>query len=204
MSRSRGRPLRRPRTRSAAKPTIRAYVEGLRTEEQYVNDWYRRHRANVVVTIDDFRGGPLQLVQHAVEAQRRAKRDERKARGKGYDQYWCVFDVDEHPNLAQAVDLARRHGIRLAISSPCLELWFILHFESQTAWIERGRAQSRSKELLDCSKSLTEPALGVLAERYADARDRAKALDVKHEGDGSPPRSNPSSGVWRLIDSISR
>jgi hypothetical protein len=27
-------------------------------------------------------------------------------------------------------------------------------------------------------------------------------LDEKHEGDGSPPGTNPSSGVWRLIEVI--
>jgi len=31
---------------------------------------------------------------------------------------------------------------------------------------------------------------------------RAKLLDCKHEGDGSPPRSNPSSDIWRLIDCV--
>jgi hypothetical protein len=45
-----------------------------------------------------------------------------------------MFDRDEHPNFARAIDLADRHGIKLAMSNPCLELWFILHFEDQTAY----------------------------------------------------------------------
>ena len=27
-------------------------------------------------------------------------------------------------------------------------------------------------------------------------------LDEKHHGDGSPPGSNPSSGLWRVIDQV--
>lgn len=118
-----------------------------------------------------------------------------------HDQIWCVFDRDEHPNFATAVTLAGKRGIKLAISNPCLELWFILHFEDQTAYLERDAAQYRVEELLGCSKVLSESALSTLAERYDQAR-RALKLDEKHTGDGSPPGRNPSSGMWRLIDLI--
>jgi hypothetical protein len=70
----------------------------------------------------------------------------RRGRGRPHDQVWCVFDRDEHPNFAKAIDLADRHGINLAISNPCLELWVILHFEDQTAYLERQTAQDRAEE----------------------------------------------------------
>lgn len=151
----------------------------------------------------DARGaGPLQLVQHAIETQRADTRDARRGKGRAYDEIWCVFDVDEHVNLATARDLARRHDIRLALSNPCIELWFLLHFENQTAHLERDVAQARSKNLLGCGKTLSEAALEALDERVGDACDRAQNLDRKHEGDGSPPGSNPSSRVWKLVGSI--
>ena len=74
--------------------------------------------------------------------------------------------------------------------------------EDQTAHIERKQAKDRSRELLACEKSLTDEALKALLERYQDAAKRAQALDDKHAKDGSPPRSNPSSNVWRLIERI--
>jgi hypothetical protein len=43
-------------------------------------------------------------------------------------------------------------------------LWFILHYENQTAHIERHPAQARSKELTKCKKILTTKALEDLAE----------------------------------------
>ncbi len=93
----------------------------------------------------------------------------------------------------EAVAKAEANGINLAVSSPCIELWFVLHFDDQTAYIERQQAQSRARELLGCEKGLTNDALDTLAQRYDGARTRAIALDEKHTGDGSPPRSNPSS-----------
>jgi hypothetical protein len=83
-----------------------------------------------------------------------------------------------------------------------LELWFILHFEDRTAAMDRHTAQRRSAELLDCEKILTAAATEILYDRHDEARHRAQYLDVKHEGDGSAPRSNPSSDVWRLIDRV--
>jgi len=178
------------------------FVEGLRTEDLYLTYWRRQYRDRVRVEIDPYRGAPLQLVEKAVEEQRTEARDARRGRGRAHDQIWCVFDRDEHPNFARAIELADRHSINLAISNPCLELWFILHFEDQTAYLERQAAQDRAEELLGCSKALTDAALSALAERYDEARRRAIKLDEKHTGDGSPPGSNPSSGMWHLIDLI--
>ena len=144
----------------------------------------------------------MTLVDLAVAARREAAREERRGRGVAWDEIWCVFDEDAHPNLREAVAKAEANGINLAVSSPCIELWFVLHFDDQTAYIERQQAQSRARELLGCEKGLTNDALDTLAQRYDGARTRAIALDEKHTGDGSPPRSNPSSEVWKLVDRI--
>jgi hypothetical protein len=145
---------------------------------------------------------PMALVERAVAAKKNEAREARRGRGAAHDEIWCVFDVDEHAHLTEAVLLAERNGIRVAVSHPCLELWFILHYEDQTAHIERHPAQARSRELIRCKKILTTKALEDLADRYQDAVKRAKALDKKHKGDGSPPRSNPSSEAWKLVDRI--
>jgi hypothetical protein len=42
----------------------------------------------------------------------------------------------------------------------------------------------------------------IVTSQYQDARHRAQALDRKHDLDGSPPRSKPSSEAWRLIETI--
>lgn len=201
MGRKGGRPARRV-TKDAVRREILVFVEGRRTEEHYIVHWHRQHRENVLVTVDPFRGGPRQLIDRAVDAKKRGDREARRGRGRAYDEIWCFFDVDEHHALDEVEVLAIAHGIKLAISNPCLELWFILHFEAQTAYINRHCAQSRSEALLSCSKCLTETALGALESGHDEAMLRAQKLDIKHHDDGSPPRSNPSSGAWELVESI--
>jgi len=113
-----------------------------------------------------------------------------------------MFDVDEHPRLNEVETMAGDNGVVLAVSSPCLELWFVIHFEDHEAHIERADAQRRSAQLLQSEKALSQEALIALEARLDDARARARRLDRKHSGDGSPAWTNPSSGAWRLVDSI--
>lgn len=190
--------------RDASRREILVYTEGEKTEDGYLLPWRREYRDSVIVTIDPFHGVPLSLVDRAVETKKAEARDEKRSRGRAHDEIWCMFDIDVHPNVADAVQKAEANGINLAISNPCIELWFILHFEDQTAHLERHEAQSRSSELLGCGKNLTREAMDRLFAEFDTARTRAHALDAKHQGDGSPVRSNPSSSVWALIDSIRR
>jgi len=187
-------------TEQEIKRELLLFVEGKRTEEDYFVFWHRRLRERVRVTVDDFHGAPLQLVERAIRAKKKHASEQRRGRGRAYDEVWCVFDRDEHAHYTKAIELADANGIHVAISNPCIELWFILHFEDQTAYIDRHSAQSRSEECLGCSKTLTQSALDTLAKRHDDAADRAKRLDEKHLGDGSPAGSNPSSQVWMLIE----
>jgi hypothetical protein len=156
----------------------------------------------VRVIVADEHGVPTTLVDLAVAAKADATRDQRRGRGAAWDDVWCVFDEDSHPGLREAIEKAEANGIKLAVSNPCIELWFVLHFNDQAGYIERRDAQSQARHLLGCDKGLSDNALDALAERYEDARERALALDEKHIGDGSPRRTNPSSEVWKLVDQI--
>lgn len=109
---------------------------------------------------------------------------------------------NEHPKLLDALDMAQANNIKIALSSPCLELWFLLHFASQTAYIERHPAQKRSEQYLKCSKNLTEAALDLLVENFTVAKSRAQALAMKHDADGSRQPWNLHSQVWKLVDVI--
>jgi len=178
------------------------FTEGSKTEPMYLTHWQRLHRDRVSVGFDAFHGAPLQLVERAVARRADEPRKSRPGRAEAHDEYWCVFDVDEHPNIGRALDLAASNGISVAVTNPCIEMWFLLHFQDLNGAIDRGDAQRRSSDLLGCGKAPTPVALTALAGGYPEARRRARALDSKHVLDGSPPRSNPSSGLWRLIDRI--
>ncbi len=71
------------------------------------------------------------------ESESRHKRD----RNLAYDAVWCVFDVDDHPAILDAKQMARSNGIDLAISNPCIELWLLLHFRESPGMRTRTKVQ---------------------------------------------------------------
>jgi len=202
VSRGRGGVQQRRPSDAAKRRSILVFAEGSKTEPIYLTHWHRLYRERVIVAVDPFHGTPLRIVEEAAATRTRDLREARRGRGDAYDEYWCVFDIDEHPRVEEAIKLAADNGINVAVSNPCIELWFLLHFQDQQASIDRAQAQRKVAEMLGCGKVPTTAALGQLAGRYDQAQVRAQKLDEKHRRDGSPTRSNPSSGVWCLIERI--
>ncbi|MCE2515215.1 MAG: RloB domain-containing protein [Acidobacteria bacterium] len=180
---------------------IRVLTEGEITEPQYLTAWARRNRSHVRLEISDRGVTPKTLVDRARGHVRRNRPTKRRT--PDYDEIWCVFDTDEHPNLPQAVEEARQGGIEVAVSNPCFELWLVLHAHAQTAHIDRHRAQQRSAELgLSHDKAIPQDAQNTLIDTFETAKQRAIDLSERHAGNGSPPRTNPSTDVWRLVDRL--
>lgn len=189
-------PWRPPRRR------ILIVCEGEVTEPDYFNT-FRRDLRNPLVEVEiDGRGGPPKtLVERAARRKRKAESEARRESDAylGYDEVWCVFDVDDHAHLAAAREQARRAGIQLAVSNPCFELWALLHFQAQTARIERKRAGERlRRHLPGYEKSLS---FERLKPGYPQAVERAQHLDRCCDESGRPG-DNPSTGVYRLTERI--
>lgn len=196
-----GAPYRRT-SQQARRLSLRVFTEGIKTEPIYLTHWHRLYRDRVIVSIANDHGSPITLVKAAAPQRTHDLREARRGRGDAFDQYWCVFDVDAHPHLNEALLLAHQEAIEIAYSNPCIELWFLLHFQDQTAQIDRHTVQRLSRDLLGCEKVLTPNALQILEGSHGEATARARALDLKHDGDDSPRGSNPSSSLWRLIEVI--
>ena len=178
---------------------LRVLTEGERTEPDYLCVWVRR---NARVHLDFAERGmtPGALVRLA---KKHLGDQPRKRAARDFDEIWCVFDTDEHENLANAMEEARQCGIQVAVSNPCFELWLVLHVREQTAYISRHDVQRLSNELgLSDGKRIADAARNTLVEAFPTATERAQALDRRHAGNNRPARSNPSTDVWRLVDQL--
>jgi len=154
--------------------------------------------------VDKTGTAPKTLVELASSLMKDARKVARRTRDPNaqIEETWCVFDVDEHPLIKEACQQARDNDVQLAISNPSVELWFLLHFVSQTAYIGRQEAERKLKSYItDYNKNL--PILRPLEGRYQEAKLRAQNLALKHEGDGTYfPENNPSSDLWKLVESL--
>lgn len=175
---------------------IRVLTEGKVTEPGYIRMLERRY-LDVKIEIDPKDTGvPLTLVRLAREYQKQNKK-----RNPAYDEIWCIFDIDQHPNIEQAIQEARDSGIHVVISNPCFELWLVLHYRDQTRHIDGQAIQSLSKKLgITDGKKIIDEAQGELLAKLDEARLRAKDLENMHQRNGSKSWENPSSQVWRFVD----
>ncbi len=202
MGRRRNRPLRRGAARREPRKRLLVLCEGKLTEPGYFRAFRHEHRSQLVeVEVVPECGVPKSLVELAVE---RKKRAEKEARRSGdpylkYDEVWCVFDIDAHPNLLEAKQQAEDNGLKLAVSNPCFELWILLHFQDQRAHQERGWIQAACREHLP--DFVKEVPYDRVQPTYAEAVARAKALD-KWQAEQNRPGGNPCTAVHELTERI--
>jgi hypothetical protein len=174
--------------------------EGKVTEPYYFDDLRVLVRSVIDLKLEPA-GAPKKVVERAVELKREAERLARRSRDLNdrYDEVWCVFDVDEHPLLAEAKQQALANGLDVAISNPCFELWVLLHFQDQSAHIERDRVQSLCRHYMPgYEKKLP---CSILAPLLDEAVGRALRLAAWHETRGTTGE-NPSTGVHLLVERI--
>ena len=116
----------------------------------------------------------------------------------GYDEVWCVTDVDRYEREGGKVTAALAlagDDIRLAISNPCFELWLLLHHEDCTAHCDDCRAvRARLRKHLP-TYDKTRLRFGDFAAGVDQAITRAGKLGADHT-------RNPSTGVGRLVDAV--
>lgn len=122
--------LRRSRAVRKERSRLLIVTEGVQTEVQYFTKLKSHLRATGVDVIGlDIRGtgrDPLHVVNRAVEESERGRLI--GAEG-GFDAVRCVFDVDDHSRVREAVDKGIRNGLSLAVSNPCFEVWLLWHYE---------------------------------------------------------------------------
>lgn len=196
------RDLRRRKWRVEPKQRLLICCEGKVTEPSYFGALKAEVR-NSLLEIQIYGRGesPKTLVESAVERKRWAEKEAARLKDDTvlYDEVWCVFDVDSHPNIPDAKQQATDNNVRLAISNPCFEVWMLLHFQEQTAYIDRGHLKRACcKHVKNYKKEIP---YDTVRPTYGKAVTRAKNLDRMHVRSGKPG-ANPSTGVYGLTERI--
>lgn len=99
-------------------PKILVICEDKKSGKRYIEDAAYYFRVDVVVEVAHVgKTDPKGIVEEAVKQL------------KKYDRIFCAIDRDTHETWDQALALAKREDkIHVIGSFPCLEFWFILHF----------------------------------------------------------------------------
>jgi hypothetical protein len=112
-----------------------------------------------------------------------------------YDEAWAVCDVDEY-DVIPAMTNAKARGVELTLSVPCFEVWLILHLSQRCpGFNDCAQAGRFLRSLL--------PGWDKTALSFSDFRDGVFNAVIRAKRLGDPPDANPSTAVWRVVESLS-
>lgn len=195
---------RRTIVRSPLK-VILLLCEGAKTELNYFNGFHEK--SNCFYRVN---------VEKACATQARRIVDEACERKyDGYESVWCVFDKDNDQanppgEFDQAIEKARRKGIRCAFSNECIELWFVLHFRAIQSALPRhgqgsyGRILDTELQKLGRGKYVKTRTdmYEILLKNQPIAIRNAKMLMANYPPSTKPSSQNPGTTIHELVEML--
>lgn len=192
--------LRRPAPSRRVKPLVLIVCEGEKTEPQYF-DRFRQAKRLSATFVEVVPGGQCGSNPKSVVEYTKKRAKEQKRERLPFNHVWCVFDRDDHQRWDEALTQARDNKFCVAFSNPCFELWILLHYEYQSAQIDRGVVVNRVQQYLpDYSKS--SDVYHALLGKQAEAVRNAQRLRAYHAGNCDPDTHNPSTSVDLLVECL--
>ncbi len=122
------------------------------------------------------------------------------------DMAFCVFDVDTNSKknkiIAEAIELAKKKNIKIITSTPCIELWFLLHFEYTTANLSNEDVIKRLRKF--CPKYEKNKNIFLLInDKVKIAIKNAKRLE-KYQIDNNREigmvEANPNTEMYKIVE----
>ncbi|WP_116135518.1 RloB family protein [Trinickia diaoshuihuensis] len=191
--------LERKPAKRVRKQGLVVYCEGEITEPRYIEAYYASVAKRSPITLVGIKRGagtPDTIVKACIDHDTSSDSD---------TIVWAVFDVDEHQDLERALDRARRGGIPVSLSDPCIEVWGLLHFRNSNAPLSRHAAQRELRRVMPGYHHEKQPEFKwtLCQQNVDDAIDRANAgLRSRWEEGNSPPKANPSTTFQLLLKFI--
>lgn len=172
-----------------------------KTEKTYFSNFEDGKKSYNITYARGNNTDPLKLVNMLIK-----EIDELKLDLQDDDVAYCIFDTDVDPNknkiIEEAIQLAKKNNIKIITSSPCIELWFLLHYDYTTANMDNEEVIKRLKEYY--------PKYEKNINIYPDiikgidlAIERAKKLE-KYQNDNNrrigTVEANPNTEVYKIVE----
>lgn len=172
-----------------------------KTEKTYLSNFEDGKKSYNITYARGNNTDPLKLVKMLIK-----ETDELKLDLQDYDVAYCIFDTDVDPNknkiIEEAIQLARKNNIKIITSSPCFELWFLLHYDYTTANMDSEEVIKRLKEYYPKYEKNINIYPDIIKEIDL-AIDRAKKLE-KYQTDNNrrigTVEANPNTEVYKIVE----
>ena len=179
-------------------------VEGKnKTEKIYFYNFQGKDKDYRIVFVPGNETDPVNLVKQAI------KSIKTNNLSLEYDRVFCILDTDNDVNkitkIKEAIKLAEEKNVKLITSNPCIELWFLLHYNYFSKMMNSDDALKQLKKL--------NPKYDKNFNIYLDIKDktliaikRAKKLEQQQRQNGSNElfTLNPQTEVYKIIEELQK
>jgi len=200
------RDRQRNRNNRKSKRVILVAYEGKnKTERNYFDSFKGIDKNYTIKVVPGNETDPVNLVKQTIE-----KAKELRLVLEDDDSAFCIFDTDVNPSkniqIKQAIEIAQKNNIIVITSSPCIETWFLLHYECTTAKMDNEDVIKRlkrhySKYTKNCNM------YPIIVDKTKDACVNAKKLE-KYQKDNNRDiwsvEANPHSDVYQIIEELKK
>lgn len=172
-----------------------------KTEKTYFSNFEDGKKSYNITYARGNNTDPLKLVKMLIE-----EIDELKLDFQDDDVAYCIFDTDVDPNknkiIEEAIKLAKKNNIKIITSSPCFELWFLLHYDYTTANMDSEEVIKRLKEYYPKYEKNINIYPNIIKEIDL-AINRAKKIE-KYQIDNNrrigTVEANPNTEVYKIVE----
>jgi len=174
--------------------------EGRVTEPNYFKELRNAARDNryTLEIVTSKHRDPLGMVEFA--------KDEANTRGlnkKNGDVVWCVFDKNNNPheNIKKALSSCSS-CFRIALSNPCFELWFLLHFQDQMGTIDCGETIEELRKFLPDYRKDKNVYVNLQESIWDAVKQSEKLIDYHYTNGFEPLTQCPVTFVHEIIKEV--
>jgi len=172
------------------RPTFFVFCEG-ETEEAYISFLRSRYRVPIEIDPKIARGG---ITERYISNYKKQKTTHKK------DKIFLIYDCD----VSEITQRLRKiKNVDLLLSNPCFELWYLLHYQHQTANLPTKDCMQKVCDTVKKYKKghLDEKMKSTIVANQNEAVKRAKSL-IK--ADVPVELNNPSTDVYRFVEELER
>lgn len=188
------------------RPVIYIICEGFETEINYFRKFRTRYSNIDIRPITSHHKSAISLINRVADTLK-----QELYYPEDGDQIWCVFDRNGNTNeeLQKAGQIASRRGYYIAFSNPAFELWFLLHFIDQRAYLTDAEAVITKLDTENCIPNYSKSGdyYDMLLPMRQQALERAIALQKYHTDNGHNllhRDSNPCTSIAQLVELLQR
>ena len=192
------------RVRKLRKPKSKVLIatEGKnKTEKTYFSNFEDSKKSYNVTYARGNNTDPLKLVKMLIKEIAELRLDLQDD-----DVAYCIFDTDVDSNkntiIEEAIQLAKKNNINIITSSPCIELWFLLHYDYTTANMNNEEVIRRLKKYYPKYKKNINIYPDII-EKIDLAINRAKKLEkyqINSKQRIGTVEANPNTEVYKIVE----